>query len=167
MQLPNNRSKESDHHSIQRKEAGAARQSGHKASSAPRAEPTSVANTPGDRPATTHRDKRAWRGRWGEKNNNTSSVIETEQTNIWGLYESMRNEKNNPTKTPFGSQNEERNKSNGRPPKKHLRAERWTSGFALEEQVYIPPEERQQPKSWEQTNKRRGEKETKNNQIKW
>lgn len=40
---------------------------------------------------------------------------------------------------------------------KHLRAERW--GSIWEEQVYIPPEERQQPKSWEQTNKRRG-KET-------
>lgn len=37
---------------------------------------------------------------------------------------------------------------------KHLRAEKWTSIW--EEQVYIPPEERQQPKSWEQTNKRRG-----------
>lgn len=37
---------------------------------------------------------------------------------------------------------------------KHLRAEKWTSVW--EEQVYIPPEERQQPKSWEQTNKRRG-----------
>lgn len=47
--------------------------------------------------------------------------------------------------------------------RKHLRAERWTS--VGEEQVYIPPEERQQPKSWEQTNKRRG-KENKNNQIK-
>ena len=33
---------------------------------------------------------------------------------------------------------------------KHLRAERWTS--IGEEQMYIPPEERQQPKSWEQTN---------------
>lgn len=47
--------------------------------------------------------------------------------------------------------------------RKHLRAERRTS--VGEEQVYIPPEERQQPKSWEQTNKRRG-KENKNNQIK-
>lgn len=47
--------------------------------------------------------------------------------------------------------------------KKHPRAERWTSIW--EEQVYIPPEERQQPKSWEQTNKRRG-KENKKNQIK-
>lgn len=46
---------------------------------------------------------------------------------------------------------------------KHLRAERWTS--VGEEQVYIPPEERQQPKSWEQTNKRRG-KENIKNQIK-
>lgn len=39
--------------------------------------------------------------------------------------------------------------------RKHLRAERWTS--VGKEQVYIPPEERQQPKSWEQTNKRRKE----------
>lgn len=46
---------------------------------------------------------------------------------------------------------------------KHPRAERWTS--VGEEQVYIPPEERQQPKSWEQTNKRRG-KENIKNQIK-
>lgn len=46
---------------------------------------------------------------------------------------------------------------------KHLRAERWTSVW--EEQVYIPPEERQQPKSWEQTNKQGG-KENKKNQIK-
>lgn len=45
---------------------------------------------------------------------------------------------------------------------KHLRAERWTSVW--EEQVYIPPEERQQPKSWEQTNEE--EKEKKKNQIK-
>lgn len=42
---------------------------------------------------------------------------------------------------------------------KHLRAERWTS--VGEEQVYIPPEERQQPKSWEQTNKRRGKENKK------
>lgn len=42
---------------------------------------------------------------------------------------------------------------------KHLRAERWTSVW--EEQVYIPPEERQQPKSWEQTNKRRGKENKK------
>lgn len=39
---------------------------------------------------------------------------------------------------------------------KHLRAERWTSVW--EEQVYIPPEERQQPKSWEQTNEEEKEK---------
>lgn len=58
--------------------------------------------------------------------------------------------------------NEEENKSMAGH-RKHLRAERWTS--VGEEQVYIPPEERQQPKSWEQTNKRRG-KENKNNQIK-
>lgn len=38
--------------------------------------------------------------------------------------------------------------------RKHLRAERWTS--IGEEQVYIPPEERQQPKSWVQTNKQGG-----------
>lgn len=44
--------------------------------------------------------------------------------------------------------------------KKHLRAERWTSVW--KEQVYIPPEERQQPKSWEQTN----EEEKKTNEIK-
>lgn len=44
---------------------------------------------------------------------------------------------------------------------KHLRAKRWTS--VREEQVYIPPEERQQPKSWEQTNEE-GKKTT--NKIK-
>lgn len=42
---------------------------------------------------------------------------------------------------------------------KHPRTERWTSIW--EEQVYIPPEERQQPKSWEQTNKRTNEEEKK------
>lgn len=42
---------------------------------------------------------------------------------------------------------------------KHLRAERWTSVW--EEQVYIPPEERQQPKSWGKTNKQRGKETTK------
>lgn len=55
--------------------------------------------------------------------------------------------------------NEEENKSMA-DHQKHLRAERWTSD--LEEQVYIPPEERQQPKSWEQTNKRRGKENKKN-----
>lgn len=53
--------------------------------------------------------------------------------------------------------NEEENKSMA-DHQKHLRAERWTSVW--EEQVYIPPEERQQPKSWEQTNEE--EKEKKN-----
>lgn len=41
---------------------------------------------------------------------------------------------------------------------KHRRAEEMDQH--QEEQVYIPPEEKQQPKSWEQTDKRRG-KETK------
>lgn len=50
-------------------------------------------------------------------------------------------------KTPL--KYEEKNKSMA-DHQKHLSAERWTSIW--EEQVYIPPEERQQPKSWEQTN---------------
>ena len=105
--------------------------------------------------ATTHRDKRVW--------TKPSAQWETEQTNIWSSNESMarreikQNLKAKKTKTLM--KNEEENKSMA-DHQKHLRAERWTSD--LEEQVYIPPEERQQPKSWEQTNKRRGKENKKN-----
>ena len=138
----------SDHHSIQRKkkkESNCSVEWSQSISCQSRA----------DMVATTHRDKRVW--------TKPPAQWETEQTNIWSSNESMarqeikQNLKPKITKTLM--KNEEENKSMA-DHQKHLRAERWTSD--LEEQVYIPPEERQQPKSWEQTNKRRGKENKKN-----
>lgn len=114
-----------------------------------------VANEPGDR-LSTHRDKRVW----------TNHQLNDRLNRQTGSNESMERQeikikknrqKKNTLHERVKKKNEKENKSMA-DHQKHLRAERWTSVW--EEQVYIPPEERQQPKSWEQTNKRRG-KETK------
>lgn len=118
-----------------------------------------VANEPSDCLTTTHRDKRVWINH--QLNEQTHGFIWVDGETR-DLKKKKKRKKNNKPCVNV-EKNEQENKSMV-DHQKHLRAERWTSVW--EEQVYIPPEERQQPKSWEQTNKRRG-KETNINQIKW
>lgn len=123
-----------------------------------------AANEPGDCLSTTHRDKRVW--------TKPPAEWETAQTNRFkwvdgykkikdtkNLKKKILIEKNLQTKPAWMEKKCGREWQHGGPPKAPESWERWTSVW--EEQVYIPPEERQQPKSWEQTNKRRGKETTK------
>lgn len=128
-----------------------------------------AANEPGDCLSTTHRDKRVW--------TKPPAEWETAQTNRFKWVDGYKKIKrykrfkkkfkrekstNKDLKKKKTCVNEKkcgRERQHGGPPKAPESGERWTSVW--EEQVYIPPEERQQPKSWEQTNKRRGKETTK------
>lgn len=131
-----------------------------------------AANEPGDCLSTTHRDKRVW--------TKPPAEWETAQTNRFKWVDGYKKIKDTKDfkkiiiqKGKIYKQTLKRNKTPAWMKKKMRKRttawrttkstweswERWTSVW--EEQVYIPPEERQQPKSWEQTNKRRGKETTK------
>lgn len=94
---------------------------------------------------------------WTDKHWSLNESMERQTIKI-KTYRQQKKEKQNEKTLKVKKLNEEENESMA-DHQKHLRAERWTSVW--EAQVYIPPEERQQPKSWEQTNKRRGKENKK------